>query len=174
MVGQCGGRRICFCLAASQGGIEGRENGEGRRRKASREDTTRAEAFVFANLGERDHVANRTLMGRLMGRVLKDLLLGLGLACALQTPTRAARSNDRAPQTVIVDAEPGLEPLPELRDSSAEAETEVLFGFHVSPLVTMGDLGPLLAISPFICIAPCLPHQIFPPFCHFDTIFVVS
>ena len=57
-----------------------------------------------------------------MGRVLKDLLLGLGLACALQTPTRTVRSN-RAPQTVIVDAEPGLEPLPELRDSSAEAET---------------------------------------------------
>ena len=57
-----------------------------------------------------------------MGRVLKDLLLGLGLACALQTPTRTV-SNDRAPQTVIVDAEPGLEPLPELRDSSAEAET---------------------------------------------------
>ena len=32
-----------------------------------------------------------------MGRVLKDLLLGLGLACALQTPTRTVRSN-RAPQ----------------------------------------------------------------------------
>ena len=33
-------------LAASQGGIEGRENSEGRRRKASREDTTRAEAYA--------------------------------------------------------------------------------------------------------------------------------
>ena len=32
------------CLAASQGGTGGRENSEGRRRKASREDTTRAEA----------------------------------------------------------------------------------------------------------------------------------
>ena len=33
------------CLAASQGGTGGRENSEGRRRKASREDTTRAEAY---------------------------------------------------------------------------------------------------------------------------------
>ena len=31
------------CLAASQGGTGGRENSEGRRRKASREDTTRAD-----------------------------------------------------------------------------------------------------------------------------------
>ena len=48
------------CLAASQGGTGGRENSEGRRRKASREDTTRAEAILLSRVAGR----NRRVRGR--------------------------------------------------------------------------------------------------------------
>ena len=56
-------------LGASQGGIEGRENSGGRRRKEAREETTRAEAYASTatkrarRRRERDDVGRLLLVG---------------------------------------------------------------------------------------------------------------